>query len=122
MKPSFLRCAGLAMVLGVACAAPLRPNPIGPGHPADPGSSATAFAPAPNPFEVTPTFDLPGGAQPSARVRATGEDTPDVVYTCPMHPAVRSAAPGECPECGMTLRPVPQEAHPHGHEHGGGPR
>lgn len=25
------------------------------------------------------------------------------VYTCPMHPEVRSAVPGKCPKCGMTL-------------------
>ncbi len=29
------------------------------------------------------------------------------VYTCPMHPEVRSDEPGKCPKCGMFL--VPQE-------------
>ena len=28
------------------------------------------------------------------------------VYTCPMHPEVRSPAPGACPSCGMALEPV----------------
>ena len=28
-----------------------------------------------------------------------------VSYTCPMHPAVVSDRPGECPECGMALEP-----------------
>lgn len=28
------------------------------------------------------------------------------VYTCPMHPQVRHAAPGSCPICGMALEPV----------------
>lgn len=27
-------------------------------------------------------------------------------YTCPMHPQVRQAGPGNCPICGMTLEPV----------------
>ncbi len=28
------------------------------------------------------------------------------VYTCPMHPEIRLAQPGNCPICGMTLEPV----------------
>lgn len=28
------------------------------------------------------------------------------IYTCPMHPQVRQAVPGNCPICGMTLEPV----------------
>ena len=28
------------------------------------------------------------------------------VYTCPMHPEVRSDQPGACPKCGMALEPV----------------
>lgn len=32
---------------------------------------------------------------------------PDVAYwTCPMHPAVKAEAPGQCPICGMDLTPV----------------
>ncbi|HAQ21578.1 MAG TPA: hypothetical protein DCR40_20465 [Prolixibacteraceae bacterium] len=26
-----------------------------------------------------------------------------VIYTCSMHPEVRSDKPGKCPKCGMTL-------------------
>ncbi len=29
-----------------------------------------------------------------------------VLYTCPMHPAVRQAVPGACPQCGMALESV----------------
>jgi Heavy metal binding domain len=28
------------------------------------------------------------------------------IYTCPMHPEVRSKTPGQCPRCGMTLVPL----------------
>src|SRR5438309_4863653 len=28
------------------------------------------------------------------------------VYTCPVHPEIRSASPGTCPKCGMKLVPV----------------
>ncbi|HVB81561.1 MAG TPA: copper-translocating P-type ATPase [Candidatus Binataceae bacterium] len=28
------------------------------------------------------------------------------IYTCPMHPQIRRAGPGNCPICGMTLEPV----------------
>jgi len=30
-------------------------------------------------------------------------------YTCPMHPSVQQASPGNCPICGMDLTPVKQE-------------
>ncbi|WP_330082960.1 copper-translocating P-type ATPase [Methylocystis iwaonis] len=29
-----------------------------------------------------------------------------VIYTCPMHPQIRQAGPGNCPICGMTLEPL----------------
>jgi hypothetical protein len=36
---------------------------------------------------------------------ATGEgaDAPGTVYTCPMHPEIRSGKPGKCPKCGLDL-------------------
>ena len=42
----------------------------------------------------------PGGG------RATVKAPPNAVYTCPMHPEVRSDRPGSCPKCGMALEPV----------------
>lgn len=33
-----------------------------------------------------------------------GAASPPLDYVCPMDPDVRSAAPGKCPRCGMTLR------------------
>lgn len=35
------------------------------------------------------------------------------MYSCPMHPEVRQAFPGECPKCGMRLvqeQPAPTDA------------
>lgn len=29
-----------------------------------------------------------------------------MIYTCPMHPEIKSAKPGKCPKCGMTLVPA----------------
>jgi hypothetical protein len=34
---------------------------------------------------------------------------PSTVYSCPMHPEVRSEKPGRCPQCGMPLEP--QDGH-----------
>ena len=28
------------------------------------------------------------------------------IYTCPMHPEIRSTSPGTCPKCGMKLVPI----------------
>src|SRR5438876_6834969 len=36
------------------------------------------------------------------------------IYTCPMHPEIRTAEPGSCPICGMALEPagVPEDTGP----------
>ncbi|HTQ04241.1 MAG TPA: efflux RND transporter periplasmic adaptor subunit [Polyangiaceae bacterium] len=39
----------------------------------------------------------------STRMRAA-------VYSCPMHPEVKSSTPGRCPKCGMNLEPAPSGA------------
>lgn len=38
---------------------------------------------------------------------ATIGDAGAARYFCPMHPEIRSAAPGSCPLCGMRLEPIP---------------
>src|SRR2546423_11405915 len=30
-------------------------------------------------------------------------------YTCPMHPEIVRAEPGQCPKCGMTLVPIKEK-------------
>jgi hypothetical protein len=42
---------------------------------------------------------------PKSGAPAAKQDQPSI-YTCPMHPEVRSATPGKCPKCGMDLVPV----------------
>ena len=37
---------------------------------------------------------------------AAPSTTGGTVYTCPMHPEIRSDAPGSCPKCGMALEPA----------------
>jgi hypothetical protein len=66
--------------------------------------------PAPSPAEGPSTHQHGGGA--AAAVSGA-------MYSCPMHPEVRQATPGECPKCGMRLvqeagpvdagSPVPQK-------------
>jgi Cu+-exporting ATPase len=37
----------------------------------------------------------------------TSDQIPEgAIYTCPMHPEIRQAQPGNCPICGMTLEPL----------------
>lgn len=50
---------------------------------------------------VTVSFSI-RGQQDSASVLLTAVDAP-LDYVCPMDPDVRSATPGKCPRCGMTL-------------------
>src|SRR5438128_10363090 len=33
------------------------------------------------------------------------------IYTCPMHPEVRSTSPGTCPKCGMKLVSIAMTEH-----------
>lgn len=53
-------------------------------------------------FRAAPESYL-GAAKP-AEVRSTNAP-PGTMYTCPMHPEIRQAMPGNCPICGMALEP-----------------
>ena len=55
---------------------------------------------------TAPLFDKIDTAQKpptSLQSSAPAISTTGVTYTCPMHPEVRQAHPGNCPKCGMTL-------------------
>ncbi|HWL85505.1 MAG TPA: efflux RND transporter periplasmic adaptor subunit, partial [Polyangiaceae bacterium] len=73
---------------------PMPKGPSGRSQPAMPSMSASAMAPMP--------MSSPGAstAPPSPST------APSTVYTCPMHPEVRSPTPGKCPKCGMELQPM----------------
>jgi Cu+-exporting ATPase len=47
-------------------------------------------------------------ASPTGQTRdpVCGSANKGVIYTCPMHPQIRQAEPGNCPICGMALEPV----------------
>jgi hypothetical protein len=81
-------------------------------HPANP-QAAPAPAPKmsstlnPSDTDVTPAQSTPAGAPAAAA--GSGAAAPSavpVVYTCPHHPKVMEAEPGECPFCGMKLVPT----------------
>lgn len=46
------------------------------------------------------------GQDPHAGHGRTGQPAAQEVYSCPMHPEVRSDKPGQCPKCGMALKPA----------------
>jgi hypothetical protein len=57
---------------------------------------------APAAVSIAEAAKAAGGSSHAGHAMHDGTDEA-VVYTCPMHPDVRSATPGQCPKCGMTL-------------------
>ena len=50
--------------------------------------------------------------EPRAGAKRQGTGQAAAKLSCPMHPEVVSTRPGDCPKCGMKLRPVKDEATP----------
>jgi Cu(I)/Ag(I) efflux system membrane fusion protein len=67
---------------------------------------APAREPPPNAPEPKPV-SAPSPPRPRAPAVSSRAEEQAQVYTCPMHPEVRSATPGKCPKCGMELVPAP---------------
>ncbi|SEK87962.1 Cu+-exporting ATPase [Atopomonas hussainii] len=55
-------------------------------------------------FQAAP-LQYVAASEPS-RSAAPAEAPLGALYTCPMHPEIRQASPGNCPICGMSLEPV----------------
>jgi len=85
MKLRFLIAVAAAGFAG--CAGDGAKDPA-PGEATHPDSPETRWSPPPD--------RLQGPVEAPAREGAG-------VWTCPMHPEVKSDAPGKCPKCGMAL-------------------
>lgn len=87
-------CLSLLLGLGCATERAQRPAEQDPSNPDAPEAASPLVAEPPL-VHAPPDAGTPGAA----------------VYTCPMHPEVRSDRPGRCPKCGMQLVPVSDDTH-----------
>ena len=75
----------------------------------------TAIAPVTLAPVAPPSGSCCGGAKAPSAAATTKPccakaDVGELGWTCPMHPQVTRATPGECPICGMPLEPIGQNA------------
>jgi starvation-inducible outer membrane lipoprotein len=54
---------------------------------------------------------------PPSTTTVDSKTTEKAVYTCTMHPEVRSDKPGDCPKCGMKLVKMETADSTHMHNH-----
>ncbi|HEY4157712.1 MAG TPA: efflux RND transporter periplasmic adaptor subunit [Polyangiaceae bacterium] len=86
-------------------------SPSAPAAPAAPAArtsrsvAAAVTAPSAPTIPTIPSAASP--AQPPSPIAAAA-----AVFTCPMHPEIRSPTPGKCPKCGMPLVPAKNGAAP----------
>jgi hypothetical protein len=88
---------GFYTFAALAGCAPTTLAPLEPTHPASVDAAEAPMRPLPA------TLARSGAPAPARQVAGA--------YTCPMHPAVRRPAPGQCPVCGMPL--VSADGHAH---------
>jgi hypothetical protein len=79
--------------------------------PAPDDAPTSTETPPPMPNDTAPPATAPKTpktpASSTARAAQSRSAPTTAVYTCPMHPEVRSSTPGNCPKCGMPLVPAP---------------
>ena len=95
--------ATVSVLLGGAAGCAERAEPAAPTqrHPASP-TAAEAPAPAAS-NTLKPDLDPDGAAPGGAPAPADDALATPAAYTCPHHPRVMEAEPGDCPTCGMPL-------------------
>ncbi len=118
---SFL-CLTLALA-GCAGTPPpgLDPRPENPALATAPESPAARYRPALEtsaPADLKPSVEGSVAGDPGMSdkggmtgMNPAGRPAPAnaTLYACPMHPEERHSAPGKCPLCGMSLKPVEQD-------------
>ncbi|MBI2801120.1 MAG: heavy metal translocating P-type ATPase [Gammaproteobacteria bacterium] len=57
-------------------------------------------------FNEDPARYLAAPTAESTAVSVPVESAVATIYTCPMHPEIQTAQPGDCPKCGMRLEPM----------------
>lgn len=126
-------CVLTSLLTLAACASePRRPpaalDPSSPDAPEAPPASLPSALAAPGPSQ--PAGSEQGHAGHGSAAAAPSRDAGTAtLYTCVMHPEVRSDKPGTCPKCGMKLVPGQPGAGgatdagqpPSGHDHGAHP-
>ena len=99
MKRTLSALLTLSALTGCTAALPL---PVGDDHPASP-SAAEGIVPQLSYTLNSDDFEVPRKQQSHERDADHAIAPEGVIYTCPMHPEIRSAQPGQCPKCGMRL-------------------
>ena len=124
MKSLLTSIVAVVSLIVAGCAQTREPA-AGPDHPANPRA---ATAPAPKLSATLNERDIP---PVDAASQLPSDEQVAEAYTCPHHPKVIEAQPGDCPMCGMALVPTasrqtspvraaPAPAKDEGHgEHGG---